>query len=223
MWNRITQQNIASFEDFIGIYKLCKSRGPDVLRLEGIRQAYAALRAAEVGDEQLFKQAWGDLKLFSRKTRQPHADRMFFDYASFTCRSWTDLILCNLSAEAASLAYKWIDQEMGGFLEEGGEQHVVRTWNRQFKDKVLWRRIAATAMFEYRGARELLFPDTDTYIQTIFNQIFWYRAKCEAAFADLESKHLASILHVEPAEQSLMLTSHVSLAASKTVNAVRRL
>lgn len=35
MWNRVTQQNIDSFEDFIGIYKLCKSRGTDEQRLDG--------------------------------------------------------------------------------------------------------------------------------------------------------------------------------------------
>lgn len=221
MWNRVTQQNIASFEDFIGIYKLCKSRGTDEQRLEGNRQAYAALRAAELGDEQLFKQAWSDLKRFSRsKTRRPHSDRMFYDYASFTCRSWTDLVLCNLTADAASLAYKWIDEEVGP-LDESGERHAVRTWNRRFKDKVQWRRLAAEAMFEYRGARAVMFPDSDPFIQTIFNQVHWYRAKCDTALAILEAKHLASILPVAPAESDLMLTPPAVPAAVKNVNAMR--
>lgn len=196
MWNRVTQQNIDSFEDFIAVYKLCKSRGTDEQRLEGNRQAYAALRAAELGNEQLFKQAWCALKRFSRKTR-PHTDRMFYDYASFTCRSWTDLVLCNLSAEAASLAYIWIDEVMSA-LEEGVRSHVVRTWNRSFKDRVLWRRLAAVTMFEYRGARALMFPKSDWFVQVIFFKVPWFREMCEAPLAILEAKHLESILPIEP-------------------------
>lgn len=109
MWNRITQQEIASFEDFIGTYKLCKSRGTEEERLEGNRQAYAALRAAELGDELCFKLAWGELKKFSRKNR-PQTDRMFYDCVSSTNQTISDLLTCNLTGQAASLAEKWIEE-----------------------------------------------------------------------------------------------------------------
>lgn len=193
MWNRVTQQNINSFEDFISIYKLCKSRGNKNKRLKGDQQAYDALLAAEDRDEQRFKRAWRALKLFSRKTRNKHADRMFFDFAVYTCRSWTDLVLCNLSAYAASLACKWIDEEMT-WCDDTLLRSYLDDDRRHKEDKVAWRKRATSDMYQVRSVYALRNPGSDIRIENTATQFVYNQESREMRVSSLERDYLTSIL-----------------------------